>query len=111
MYPGQLLQRAEGVMTGADAGPAHRDPIMAAASTPAAPMDERLDVAEPIEDTPAAASSGAGEAPAPAAKAAKRRGGAAKKPAAAKKAAAPKARAAKAPAAPARKRAAKKAEA
>jgi hypothetical protein len=110
VYPGQLLQRAEGVMTGADAGPAHRDPIMAAASAPAATMDQRLDVAEPIEDTPAAASSGAGEAPAPAAKAAKRRAGAAKKPAAAKKAA-PKARAAKAPAAPARKRAAKKAEA
>ena len=110
VYPGQLLQRAEGggVMTGADAGPAHREPIMAAASAPAAPIDERLDVAEPIEDTPAAASSGAGETPAPAAKAAKRRGGAAKKPAAAKKAA-PKGRAAKAPAA--RKRTAKKAEA
>ena len=110
VYPGQLLQRAEGggVMTGADAGPSHREPIMAAASAPSAPMDDWLDVAEPIEDTPAAASSGAGETPAPAAKAAKRRGGAAKKPAAAKKAA-PKARAAKAPAA--RKRTAKKAEA
>ena len=111
VYPGQLLQRAEGggVMTGADAGPAHRDPIMAAASAPAAPVDEPLDVAEPIEYTPAAASSVAGAAPAPAAKAAKRRVGAAKKPAAAKKAA-PKGRVAKAPAPPARKRAAKKAE-
>ena len=75
VYPGQLLQRAEGVMTGADAGPAHRDPIMAAATAPAAPVDEPLDVAEPIEYTPAAASSVAGAAPAPAAKAAKRRVG------------------------------------
>ena len=100
VYPGQLLQRAEGggVMAGADAAPAHREPVMAAASRRRPRrVDERMDVAEPIEDTPAAASSGAGEAPAPAAKAAKRRGGAAKKPAAAKKAA-PKARAAKAPA-------------
>ena len=100
VYPGQLLQRAEGggVMAGADGAPSHREPIMAAAAAPASPVDEPLDVAEPIEDTAAAASSGADEAPAPAAKAAKRRAGAAKKPAAAKKAA-PKGRAAKAPAA------------
>ena len=109
VYPGQLLQRAEGggVMASADGAPSHREPVMAAAAAPASPVDEALG-AEPIEETAAAASSGAEEAPAPAAKAAKRRAGAAKKPAAAKKGA-PKGRVAKAPAA--RKRTAKKANA
>jgi len=109
VYPGQLLQRAEGggVMASADGAPSHREPVMAAAAAPASPVDEALG-GEPIEETAAAASSGAEEAPAPAAKAAKRRAGAAKKPAAAKKGA-PKGRVAKAPAA--RKRTAKKANA
>jgi uncharacterized LabA/DUF88 family protein len=104
VYPGQLLQRAEGggAIGGVDVAPAQRDLPMAEAAAPAAPID----VAEPIAAAaPVGASEGDGdvEAPAPA-KAAKRRAGAAKKPAAKK--AAPKARAAKA-AAP-RKRAAKK---
>jgi len=104
VYPGQLLQRAEGggAMAAADA-PAYHEPTITAIPAPTAPVDEPIDVAEPIE---AAAPSDAVEAATPAPKAAKRRGGAAKKPAAAKKAA-PKARAAKAPAA--RKRTAKKA--
>jgi hypothetical protein len=108
VYPGQLLQRAEGggVIAGTDVAPAYREPVVAAA---AAPVDEALDVAEPIENTPVEEASGVAGAPAPAAKAAKRRGGAAKKPAAVTRKAAPKGRAAKAPAG--RKRAAKKADA
>ena len=108
VYPGQLLQRAEGggVIAGADGAPSHREPLMASTAAAVSPVDESMDVAEPVEQTTVAASSGADEAPAPPAKAAKRRSGATKKPAAAKKAA-PKGRAAKA-AAP-KKRAAKKA--
>ena len=108
VYPGQLLQRAEGggAMTGADAGPAHREPEIVDSPAPAARAEEPMDVAEPIHDTPAAASSDAGDDEAAAPKA-KRRGGAVKKAAARK--AAPKARAAKAPAPAARKRIAKKA--
>jgi hypothetical protein len=110
VYPGQLLQRAEGggAIGGADAPPAYREPMRAEIAAPAAPAEEPMDVAEPIEAAPAAASDGVDEAPAP--KGSKRRGGAAKKPAAAKKAA-PKARVAKAPAAAGRKRVAKKASA
>ena len=84
VYPGQLLQRAEGggAMAAADA-PAYHEPTITAIPAPTAPVDEPIDVAEPIE---AAAPSDAVEAATPAPKAAKRRGGAAKKPAAAKKA-------------------------
>ena len=110
VYPGQLLQRAEGggVMAGTDVAPgasradhgrrhgAGRDGRRADGRRRA----DRGHAGRGIERDRSA--------PAPAAKAAKRRGGAAKKPAAAKKAA-PKGRAAKAPAA--RKRAAKKADA
>jgi uncharacterized LabA/DUF88 family protein len=99
VYPGQLLQRAEGGVAGVDAAPAPQNPPMTEAAAPEAPID----VAEPIEETAPVEASNA-EAPVPAAKAAKRRTGAAKKPAAKK--AAPKARAAKA-AAP-RKRTARK---
>ena len=99
VYPGELLQRAEGggVMTGMDGGPAHHEPQIIDSPAPAARAEEPMDVAEPIQDTPAAASSDAGddEAAAPKGRSvapARRRTAAAKK-------AAPKARAAKAPAA------------
>ena len=109
VYPGPLLQQAEGggVMRGTDGASAHREPSLAEAVVPVT-VHQPMDVAEPIEDMTAADAGDTVVASAPAAKAAKRRGGAAKKPAAAKKAA-PKGRAAKAPAA--RKRAAKKADA
>jgi uncharacterized LabA/DUF88 family protein len=107
VYPGQLLQRADGsLMPGVDVAPAHREPAASYAAAPPAAVEEPEDVAEPIEEAAPIAS--IEDAPAPAAKAPKKRAGAAKKPAAAKKAAAPKARAAKA-AAP-KKRAAKKAD-
>jgi uncharacterized LabA/DUF88 family protein len=107
VYPGQLLQRAEGglVGPGVDVAPAHREPVVDA--TPSAPIDEPLPFADPGEDTePVSAGNAETETAAPAAKPSRRRAPAAKKPAAAAKKAAPKARAAKA-AAP-RKRAAKK---
>ena len=105
VYPGQLLQRADGgsLMPGVDVAPAHREPVAGHTPAPSAAEEPMDDAAEPIEETAPAAAIEA--AAAPAAKASKRRGGAAKKPAAAKKAA-PKARAAKA--APPKKRAAKK---
>jgi uncharacterized LabA/DUF88 family protein len=107
VYPGQLLQRAEGDLTGpgVDVAPAQRE--VAADTRASAPVEESLPFAEPSEDAePVTASEPEAEAPAPA-KASKRRAPA-KKAAAAKKAA-PKARAAKA-AAP-RKRSARKGEA
>jgi hypothetical protein len=93
VYPGQLLQRAEGggAMTGMDGGPAHREPEIIDSPAPAPRAEEPMDVAEPIHDTPAPASSDAGDDEAAAPKE-KRRGGAVKKAAARK--AAPNARAA-----------------
>jgi len=110
VYPGQLLQRAEGGLTGpgVDVAPAHREPVVdARASAP--PVEESLPFTEPIEDAePVTAGEPETEieTPAPSAKASKRRAPA-KKPVAKK--AAPKARAAKA-AAP-RKRSAKRGDA
>jgi uncharacterized LabA/DUF88 family protein len=112
VYPGQLLQRAEGglVGSGVDAAPAHREPVVDARAS--APIEEPLPFADTSEDAePVTASEPEAEAatlaPATAAKASRRRAPA-KKPAAAKKAA-PKARAAKA--ATPRKRSAKKGDA
>jgi uncharacterized LabA/DUF88 family protein len=107
VYPGQLLQRAEGSLVGpgVDVASAHREPVVDARAS--APVDEPLPFAEPSDDAePMTAGEPAVETPAPAAKAGKRRAPA-KKPAAKK--AAPKARAAKAVAP--RKRSAKKADA
>ena len=86
VYPGQLLQRADGgsLMPGGDVAPAHREPVAGHTPAPSAAEEPMDDAAEPIEETAPAAAIEA--AAAPAAKASKRRGGAAKKPAAAKKA-------------------------
>ena len=48
VYPGQLLQRAEGggVIAGADAAPAYAEPVTAAV---ASPVDDSMDVAEPMD--------------------------------------------------------------
>jgi hypothetical protein len=113
VYPGQLLQRAEGsgAIGGADAAPSYREAAVTAYAAPAPAVDESTDVAEAHENTAAPAASARAEeaeAPAPVAKATKRRSAATKKAAPAKRAAAPKGRAAKAPAA--KKRAAKKAD-
>jgi hypothetical protein len=113
VYPGQLLQRAEGM--GGDAAPIQRELPVDSTPAPVDAGDEPMDTAPQIDEATSAAATAAAEevdvdveASAPAARTAKRRS-LAKKPVAkkaAEKAAAPKAKAAKA-AAP-KKRAAKK---